>query len=339
MLYLRRLTEADEQEWRSFWMEFEQAGEAKIPAAMKSDGDDFAAYLRNVHNLSHGIDLPSGFVPSDVYFLFEEGNPRVLGAVDIRRGLTDTLLRSGGNIGYGIRPSERRKGYGMALMGLALNKCRDLSMRRVLITCDKQNTVSAHVISQNGAVLENEQEADGITVQRRWAELEPLQLTYSIPAPEDAQRFSDLQRALDFETKFMMFEAGERPEGLGPLPQMIESAQNDEDFLLLAWDGSEPVGFLSAQRGLWRRIAHTAHVVIGIRGAYRGKGIGTRLFAELDGWAKRKGISRLELTVVADNAPARHLYKKCGFSVEGTRKNAMCIDGVLTDELYMAKLF
>ncbi|MFR6597473.1 MAG: N-acetyltransferase family protein [Lactococcus raffinolactis] len=83
---------------------------------------------------------------------------------------------------------------------------------------------------------------------------------------------------------------------------------------------------------------HTAYIVTGIKKDYRGKGIGKTFFTSLDNWAKGNGIKRLELTVIRTNLVAKRLYEQKGFVVEGTRKNAMIIDGDFIDEFYMAKL-
>ena len=95
-----------------------------------------------------------------------------MGAVNIRHYLNDKLLETGGHIGDGIRPGERRKGYATAMIGLALEECRKLGIDRVLICCDKDNIGSAKSIQRNGGVLENEVEEDGNIVQRYWIELQ-----------------------------------------------------------------------------------------------------------------------------------------------------------------------
>ena len=63
------------------------------------------------------------------------------------------------------------------------------------------------------------------------------------------------------------------------------------------------------------------------------------LNSELDKCARENNLTRLELTVVSSNMVAKHLYEKNGFEIEGTRKNAMIIDGKYVDEYYMAKLY
>ncbi len=67
-----------------------------------------------------------------------------------------------------MRKSERRKGYAKVMLSLALEKCKQLNLEKILITCDKNNIGSAKTILSNGGVLENEtREANRIT-QRYW---------------------------------------------------------------------------------------------------------------------------------------------------------------------------
>ena len=61
-----------------------------------------------------------------------------------------------GNIGYGIRPSERNKGYCKELLKLLLRVCEELGMRKVYICCLKENTASNKVILNNNGKLNKE---------------------------------------------------------------------------------------------------------------------------------------------------------------------------------------
>ena len=92
--------------------------------------------------------------------------------MNIRHFLNEQLLMNGGHIGDGIRPSERRKGYATEMIALALEKCRELNIRKVLMVCDKENIGSAKSIIKNGGVLENEVIINGVTDQRYWINLD-----------------------------------------------------------------------------------------------------------------------------------------------------------------------
>ncbi len=79
----------------------------------------------------------------------------------------------GGHIGYRIRPSERRKGYGTLILALTLAEARKLGLPRVLLTCDQDNIASARVIQANGGALASEgySPQTQTLVSRYWIEL------------------------------------------------------------------------------------------------------------------------------------------------------------------------
>jgi GNAT superfamily N-acetyltransferase len=66
--------------------------------------------------------------------------------------------------------------------------------------------------------------------------------------------------------------------------------------------------------GRVRRNRHTAYVVIGVRQVHAGQGIGRRLLAELERWARANGVHRLELTVMTHNERAVALYRRRGIA-------------------------
>lgn len=137
-------------------------------AIFKYDYHDFDAYLARL-DIRHPRD---GKVPSTTFFLLDEERNILLGAVSIRHYLNDHLLQYAGHIGDGIRPSERRKGYATKMIGLALDECRKLGLKRVLMVCEKDNVASAKSIMRNGGVLENEVvDENGVVSQRYWIEL------------------------------------------------------------------------------------------------------------------------------------------------------------------------
>ena len=107
------------------------------------------------------------FVAATAYFAIVNGE--IVGTIQVRHELNEHLLQNGGHIGYGVRPTARRKGYATKMLALALEKCRELGINKALVTCDKDNIASAKTILSNGGVLENEiTESCGNIVQRYW---------------------------------------------------------------------------------------------------------------------------------------------------------------------------
>jgi len=136
-------------------------------AIFKNDYHDFDSYVATLERKEE-ID---GLVPNSVFFCLDLDRNIFVGAVDIRHYLNDSNRLTGGHIGDGIRPSERRKGYATTMLGLALEECRKMGLNKVLITCAKNNIGSAKSIINNGGEFEGEIEENGEIEQRYWITL------------------------------------------------------------------------------------------------------------------------------------------------------------------------
>jgi predicted acetyltransferase len=159
------------ESYLSFYKEWKDSGELIVPWVVGKDPTDFEAMVQFLLNSEKGVNLPEGWVPDSTYWLADKNN-RILGAVNIRHQLTDKLLESGGHIGYGIRPSERQKGYATKLLSLALEKLKEIGVGKALITCDENNLASAKVIIKNGGMADYDfVEEDGKVVKRFWIQL------------------------------------------------------------------------------------------------------------------------------------------------------------------------
>lgn len=159
-----------EKEYIDYITEWEATEEKIVPNAAKRDSMSFKELVNKWKEYESESIYEKGLVPSSIYFLMDEYKI-IYGVIDIRHELNDYLLRYGGHIGYGIRPSQRRKGYASQMLTLALPIVKELGISKALITCDKNNTGSAKTIMNNGGILENEViNGDEIT-QRYWIEL------------------------------------------------------------------------------------------------------------------------------------------------------------------------
>ena len=155
----------------------------------------------------------------------------------------------------------------------------------------------------------------------------------------DANNLAVLIQQVDGSAQYMLWEEGERNIQPENQQKMIESMKNkDNSTILVAEDGNRLVGYLLVIGGSARRNRHSCYIVIGILKEYRGKGVGSQLFDELERWASKHKLRRIELTVVTRNKAGLSLYKKKGFEIEGTKRNSLFIDGQYLDEYYMSKL-
>lgn len=114
---------------------------------------DFGTYVKKEKSHSHGQNLPKGYVPETTYWLVDKNE--FIGRVSIRHELTEHLREIGGHIGYDIRPTKRKQGYGNKILELALQKTRELGIQKALLTCDETNVASRKIIEKNGGVLAN----------------------------------------------------------------------------------------------------------------------------------------------------------------------------------------
>ncbi len=91
---------------------------------------------------------------------------------------------------------------------------------------------------------------------------------------EDAKKYLIMLKQLDRETKYMLYEAGERTIDESDLKQRIIRTIESESLLLIAEENDKILGFLSADRGFANRIKHSVYIVTGILKESHGKGIG-----------------------------------------------------------------
>lgn len=133
-----------------------------------SDNDSILEDIQQLNDNEEGLNLPEGWVPASTYWLMDEDYTCIFGAITIRHTLTEYLSFRGGHISYYIRFSKRSKGYATKMLSLALEKCKDLQIDKVLITCAKDNIGSAKTIQNNGGIFHSEDSEEGEEFQRYW---------------------------------------------------------------------------------------------------------------------------------------------------------------------------
>ena len=89
------------------------------------------------------------------FLLIRSEDNKIVGTINVRWNLTEAMKKFGGNIGYSIRPTERRKGYNKINLYLGLIKAyNEFGLDKVMLDCDVNNLGSDKTIKALGGVLE-----------------------------------------------------------------------------------------------------------------------------------------------------------------------------------------
>lgn len=110
-------------------------------------------------------------VHASTFFSVIKSDNKIRGSIQLRHFLTDELEKHGGHIGYGIRPTERKKGYGKQQLLLILEIAKDMKIPQVMITCDKDNIASSQTTISCGGILAGENLYKGKEQQIYWITL------------------------------------------------------------------------------------------------------------------------------------------------------------------------
>lgn len=130
------------------------------------------AWVRQAMNESEGKNLPDGWVPAVQFYALNQ-DEQIVGMLNMRLQLSDFLLNDGGNIGYSVHPSFRRRGVAHAMLSQCLDYARDRGMHRLLLTCSADNVGSKKTILSCGGKFEDSCLIPGEGVHERyWIDLE-----------------------------------------------------------------------------------------------------------------------------------------------------------------------
>lgn len=108
--------------------------------------------------------------PGKTFLLIREDDNRIVGSINIRWNLNEEMLRFGGHIGYGIRPTERRKGYNKINLYMGIIEARKVGLDRIMLDCDVNNLGSDKTLKALGGKLERTETdpSDGTLTNVYW---------------------------------------------------------------------------------------------------------------------------------------------------------------------------
>lgn len=147
---------------------WEERGLKLIPHAARLGTLSFEDWLKGTRDLETIAEEP--FVTQEVWFLFRDDT--IVGACTLRHSLNAYLFAVGGQIGYGVHPEKRKKGYATYMLNEMLRYAKSLRIRKILVTCSAGNTASEKTIEKCSGILENIKEDGENQVARYWFHLQ-----------------------------------------------------------------------------------------------------------------------------------------------------------------------
>ena len=142
----------DEKMLQEYVREHHEFGETSISASLGLTSSDYSEWVEIIQRNALAGDETWG--RSLLYLCFDQD--RLIGLLSIRYELPKELSEKYGDIGYGVRPSERNKGYATAMLRYALSVCKEKGMGKVVLGCYKDNLASVATIRKNGGILTTE---------------------------------------------------------------------------------------------------------------------------------------------------------------------------------------
>ena len=154
--------------------------------------DDIPAWVDFSRKMENAETLPNpDYVEADQFMLMHEGGTRILGMINLRHRLKEGYLAEhGGHIGYGVRPTERRKGYAKVMLNLCLKEAHARMLEKVLLCCDLDNAGSRSTIIACGGQFERLAITGCEVDERYWISLngnEPTRLAEPLQIEPDEQ--------------------------------------------------------------------------------------------------------------------------------------------------------
>ncbi len=157
MIEIKKLSANDGHDIYNLLQEMPKEENGLINKANGLSFEEFKEWLKAKKIESEQEGLVDGWkVPSTTFWLYVDGGP--VGFGNLRHFLTEALSKAGGNIGYGIAPQFRGKGYGKILLKLLLQEARKIGLEKVLVTVHLDNLPSQKVALANGGVISEKTE-------------------------------------------------------------------------------------------------------------------------------------------------------------------------------------
>lgn len=146
----------DKEALLEYVKEHHDNGETSIHASNMLTTMSYEKWINKLENDETVGDKVWGI--SETYLAVE--HEKIIGLINIRYTLSQEMAELYGHIGIGVRPNERRKGYGKTMLKQGLILARNNGLNEVILGCYKDNIGSLKSIEANNGVLYKETPMD-----------------------------------------------------------------------------------------------------------------------------------------------------------------------------------
>jgi len=263
----------------------------------------------------------------------------------------------------GVRETWRGRGVGTALFGAIEDWARAQGAWRLDLRVDTQNPRGLALYRKRGFIIEG-RIVDGACTHGIWRDhflmakaLRPLTEPAWAPlelgpdgegAPgfrrlqaDDAGKLRAFQLKLLAETPFLLMGPDDVPDEATMAKTLEEGLEESGRFDMVAVvtdnGGERIVGHATAAREAPTRMQHNAYANVHVLRSHWRCGIGRRLAAELEAWARAQNVRRLTGLLTAHNTGALRFAAARGFREELVSPRYAVVDGKTVDRVRVVK--
>lgn len=145
-----------QEEISAFRKEFLDSHEETMPGCSNLEEFDNASdWIKYTQNISSEFTLPKDSILSEQYVYTRKNDGKIVGMILLRKVHKGEYLDDyKGNIGYSVRPSERRKGIAKKMLMDMLPECKKVGYKSIFVICDTNNEGSKRTIIACGGRFE-----------------------------------------------------------------------------------------------------------------------------------------------------------------------------------------
>jgi RimJ/RimL family protein N-acetyltransferase len=256
----------------------------------------------------------------------------------------------------GVRAAWRGQGVGAALFSAIEDWARAQGAWRLELRVDTQNARGLALYTKRGFVIEG-RIVDGACTDGVWRDhflmakalrtldeplWQPLELapagegadrpvSFRRPRADDAARVRAFQLHVTAETPFVLMQPADVADEKTMAADLAEGLNQPGRFDLVATvasaDGECIIGRALAEREIPTRMHHNAYANVNVLRSHWGRGIGRKLAAAVDAWAREQNVRRLTGLVLAHNTRALRFAVAAGFREEVVSPRYAVADG------------